>query len=90
MNEKTIKRDAEAKGGEERTEEAKIGAATTSRKGAESCQRPAGIEREMSIFKTQEERLNRLKRRIFSAVNQVILHRDRCAYDKLIKYIENT
>ena len=41
------------------------------------------------VFNTQEERLNRLKGQILSAVNQVISHKDRAAYLKLKTHLEN-
>ena len=41
------------------------------------------------VFSTQEERLNRLKGQILSAVNQVISHKNRAAYLKLKIHLEN-
>ncbi len=40
------------------------------------------------VFNTREERLNRLKGQILSAVNQVIQHRDEKAFAQLNTYIE--
>ena len=40
------------------------------------------------VFNTQEERLNRLKGQILSAVNQVISHKNRAAYLKLKIHLE--